>query len=147
MPTNNTNRTTKGVKDFTREELRQILERNAQVGSRKTAKEFNTTWQAVLAIQKKFKSQDAIPLISGVPQLSSTQANEFGLTKQIPERVAIEEPEANAPVVKDNIITSTQLDSSKTYSSLEIENAILREKIVALTEQVEKLRSAVAQIA
>ena len=54
----------KGTKDFTREQKLEIVKRSAQVGSRQTANEFGTSWQAVLAIQRKFEAQGGMLLTS-----------------------------------------------------------------------------------
>ena len=135
MPGNITNyrkRTKKGTKDFTREQKLKIVEYAAKVGINKAAEDYGTTWQAVVAMQKKLKTES----ILFHNKLDTNKAEDTNA-------------ESPTPAVEEKKLATKQSvnNSVKEYSPLEIENAILREKIIALTEQVEKLRSAVSHLA
>ena len=90
----------KKAKDFTEEEKTAIIKKLKKARPAKVAKEFNTTWQTVLAISRAAGERDS--------------------------------------VTKTNVKTSVPL---------KFENEILKNKIKTLTEQIEKLRAAIKELA
>ena len=135
------NRHKKGSKDFTREQKIEIVKRSAEVGIHKAASDYGTSWQAITAMQRKLRTEGIL----------------FHQPLNIDTGTQTEHKDAISAVNSVNITPGARAEAGsntqvkaigvKEYSPLEIENAILREKITALTAQVEKLRSAVSHLA
>lgn len=199
----------KKVKDFSAEERAAILERLKRIEPTRVAKEFDTTWQVVKAIEraekkstiskkaktsarKSTKSKAAAvreeqraaalerrsAILKRAEEIGVTEAaNEAGISKWTVfqwrkalkkagiavtplrrKRSAVSKRSAKTKVRR--VMSAAQADVSvvekkkksavKTAApemSLEYENMLLKEKVAALTEQVEKLRSAIAKLA
>ncbi|MBQ7196319.1 MAG: hypothetical protein IJS40_02805 [Synergistaceae bacterium] len=206
----------KKIKDFNEEEKAAILARAKKIEAPRVAKEFNTTWQVVVAVMKqaqkatkKNKTKTASPKSKAVAKKTTKKsakktadkgkrssrfseeeklailkraseigvpaaASEAGISKwtifqwkKVMKKAGIEIPkslrkkaapagkvraskqeaksDANAPKLK----AAAKGTGRKTdiESSLEFENAILRDKVATLTAQVERLRAAVAKLA
>ena len=220
MPDNDTGK--KKVKDFTDEEKIAISARADKIELSRVAKEFNTTWQVVGAIQKavhkeaaekkqakkqskkavkepvskkkapkteaassksrapKITPEEKAAILARATEIGATEAAlEAGISKwtifqwrktmkkagqsiaplarkktssnraktpakkatHAPEE-ALKMPEAPKTKVKASATAKTEFNSS-----LEFENALLKEQIAALTKQNEKLRAALNQLA
>ena len=197
----------KSNKDFTPEERKAILARAAKVDLARAAKEFNTSWQAIAALQKaeqraKLKAKQkpaakvkkaktaktaaATKVIKKSGEFSQKEkdailakarvhgfrevAAEYGTNwqtlaswnKQQKNMTASEDKakvknrsrakkavEGAAVSVAAASKPEVSVGKSKNMSAeeLEIENAILKEKLAILTQQVEKLRIAVGSLA
>ena len=146
--------TKKGTKDFTREQKAAILKRAEEVGINQTAEEFGSSWQAVAAMQREARASGELPpkpskanrpkrTPGRKPKLMTVVEN---IAETVPAKEAIinEQPVAEKATISPSYVKH---ESEKKHTPLEIENVILREKVVALTEQIEKLRLAVSQLA
>ena len=154
--------TKKGTKDFNNEQKLVIIKRAEEIGIHKTAEEYDSSWQAIAAIQREARAAGLLPpkqprrrskkvQAENQTQTSDTTINDTTIpvseskTKETDtpvvsneiETVVTEPKAASIPVKQEPIVK---------HASLEIENAILREKIAVLTQQLDKLRSAVSQL-
>ena len=118
-------------KDFTPEEKAFILSRVKEIGFNKAAREAGTTkstliyWNYVLKIKPE-KTQ---------------QSSETVITTTVPEH---HENNDNGKQLQEvNVYQITNLRKNTDQNALELENAILREKLQSLTKQLEKVRSAI----
>ena len=188
----------KTTKDFTPEERKAIVARAAKIDLSRAAKEFNTSWQAIAALQKaaqreklkakqkpakaKLKVNAAPKNIKRSNEFSQKEkdailakarihgfrevAAEFGTNWQTLASWNKQQRNMAAALASDKTKAKTQKASgavsattakkpsessskSKNMSAEElgIENAILKEKVAILTQQVEKLRNAVGNLA
>ena len=219
MPnTNEATTAVKRIKDFNDEEKAAILARAKRIEPARVAKEFNTTWQVVVAIQKqaqkpakktqakasksgkaakkvvktkkatksaaagtqkkttrgsRFTEQERLEILKRASEIGATNAAaEAGISKwtvfqwkktmkkagyDVPKsargRVATSsakkatKSEAPAPKAKEELAAKVSTKKANAYSSLEFENALLKEKVATLTAQVAKLREAIAKLA
>ncbi|MBR1486349.1 MAG: hypothetical protein IJ597_03740 [Synergistaceae bacterium] len=197
----------KKVKDFSDEEKAAILARAEKIEVARVAKEFNTTWQVVSAIQRKAKNTklknaksqkskaaNAKAPSSKTPHSSNVEkrlailkrASEIGVIAAAAEagvskwivfqwrkimkkqgydipRAARVRTNSKAAVATKAAKTSrtpkvankttapatsiTRVKATGSYSSLELENEMLKQKIADLTAQVSKLRAALSALA
>ena len=147
--------TKKGTKDFTKEQKAEIIKRAEEVGINKAAEEFGSSWQAVAAMQREARAAGILPSkspkskgkLGNKPQAQKLAKSAQGEAEQVSkepvasigETAVIDTDEAVKSILKNN--------NTRKYTPLEIENAILREKVESLSQQVEKLRLAVSQLA
>ena len=118
---------------FTPEEKRTILSRVKEIGVLQTAIEFGMNKKIIM---KWLNAMDSPKDSDFTPSTPETEANE----KSINENLTYEEVKPlEENIFEDNIATS----EPEPDITLEIENAILREKVKQLTEHVNKLRSIV----
>ena len=147
--------TKKGTKDFTAEEKALILKRATEVGINRAAEEFESSWQAIAAMQREAKANGTLPLAPSRPKGSIAKTEHKTQLIKAVEKIEEAVPVKEEHVTTQNTVTkkaeelkvSVSSDTEKKHSAMEIENAILREKVAVLTEQLEKLRSAVSQLA
>ena len=116
----------KRSKDFTAEDKLKVLQRAAEIGLSRAAREASISRWVLMQWEKKAIAQN--------PDL---QLNIKHSKRSKPSSVK-QAVEPKQPVVAVAV---------KTNDNLEVENAILKEKVAALTEQLEKLRAAVANLA
>ena len=145
--------TKKGTRDFNDEQKAAIIKRAEEIGIHKAAEEFESSWQAVAAIQREAIAAGILP---PRPSKRNRSIGKSGLKlASLPTETinpVVEDPAAPiievSPVVEEKpVAPAVEGTKIPKYSSLEIENAILREKVSVLTQQLEKLRSAVSQLA
>ena len=123
-------------KKFNSKEIALILARTEEVGARQAAKEFGTTGNAIGGWKRAAKLKAEKPTQSLKVKPSQTQQNEAVL-KNKRGRGKKEITATTASIAQTSNITN----------NLELENAMLREKNAQLMQQVEKLKSMVANIA
>ena len=123
-------------KKFNPKEIALILARTEEVGARQAAKEFGTTGNAIGGWKRAAKLKAAKPATVKKPATSKDATG----TEAIASTVA-----RARSGKKRKEITMTQTDNIT--NSLELENAMLREKNAQLMQQVEKLKAMVADIA
>lgn len=132
--------TKKRTKDFTENERAVILARAKEVGIIAAADEFGTSWQAVAAWQRAERKESGEP--APQKEVKAKARGRRGTKGQLKGRKAVKADKSNAVSV-----ATTKKPMNLKGTSLEFENALLREKINSLTEKVERLRAAVAQLA
>ena len=202
----------KKVKDFSAEERAAILARLKRIEPTRVAKEFNTTWQVVVAIERAEKrgtskkkttkakaaarkntkskasaaregrkaaaSERRAAILARAEEIGVTEAaNEAGISKwtvfqwrkalkkagvavaplrrrrsAVSKRAVKTKVKKVTPVVAADVPAvekkkKSGVKATASGMSLEYENMLLKEKVNALTEQVEKLRSAIAKLA
>ena len=182
----------KKVKDFTDEEKAAILARADRIEIARVAKEFNTTWQVVSAIQRSAKNaknkkgkatkitKSAKTASGRAPQSSDERrlailqrasevgvnaaAAEAGVSKwtvfqwrKLMKKAGYDVPRAAKVRTKTNAAAtasttkvaaiSRSKPAGSTYSNVEFENELLKQKVAALNEQVAKLRAALSALA
>ena len=161
----------KRIKDFTDEEKAAIIARLKRIEPTRVAKEFDTTPQTVAAINNavkgKKKATKKAPAIKMTKKRSAilARAEEVGVTQAAEEAgiskwtifqwrkqmkkagmpVTSLKKKSKKAVTKKEVVE--QNVSTKNTSSLELENAILKDKVASLTARVEKLRAAIAKLA
>ena len=143
----------KHIKDFTDEEKAAIVARLKKIEPARVAKEFDTTWQVVVAIAKAAnKTRTAAIKLKKRAEILA-RAEEIGVT-QAAEKARISRStifqwrkKAGMSLKRKSKKVVEKKEVKKTHSSLELENAILRDKVASLTAQVEKLRAAIAKLA
>ena len=121
--------------EFTQAEKDAILERARKEGFREVAVAVGTNWQTLAAWNKQQKENAAAPAQVKVKVQPKVRAAK---PVSAPKAPAVEAPKST------EILKKTKLAPSEV---LEVENAILKEKLAMLTEQVEKLRAAVGSLA
>ena len=190
----------KKVKDFTEEEKAAILARAEKIELPRVAKEFNTTWQVVSAIQRSAKNtknkkskaakvdkvkknaaadktarrsndERRLAILKRASEVGVVAAAaEAGVSKwtvfqwrklmkkagySVPRAAKVSKkavavastpkPEA-AEAVKTRTVTSA-VNAKTSYSNIEFENEMLKQKLASLNEQVAKLRAALSALA
>ncbi len=123
LPTGN-----KRSRDFTAEEKIKILQRAAEIGLSKAAREAGISRWVLMQWERKALAQNPDIQLN----IKHSKRGRVSKVNQVTET-------SNKPLGTEK--------TEKTNDNLEIENAILREKVAALTEQLEKLRAAVANLA
>lgn len=117
----------RNIKDFTREEKIEAIQRANEIGVREAAKERGISWQALSAWKKVYKVDAA------------------EVKKQSTETVIpIQEKSPTEPPQLQEHEEAALLDK---INSLKIENVLLKEKIEVVSNQLEKLRLAIGDLA
>ena len=153
----------KRIKDFTDEEKAAIIARLKRIEPTRVAKEFDTTPQTVAAInnavkgkKKATKKAPAIKMTKKRSAILARAEEEAGISKWTIFQWRKQMKKAGMPVTSlkkksKKAVTKKEVVeqnvSTKNTSSLELENAILKDKVASLTAQVEKLRAAIAKLA
>ena len=179
----------KKVKDFSDEEKAAIIARAERIEIARVAKEFNTTWQVVSAIQRSAKNAKAKAKIkknkivklpktaAGKAPRSSDErrlailkrASEVGVTvaaaeagvskwtvfqwRKLMKKAGYDVPRAAKVRSNTNSVASTpkvtepRIKTTGSYSGLELENEMLKQKVASLNAQVAKLRAALSALA
>ena len=133
--------TKKSTKDFTASERAMIIARAEEVGKFKAADEFGTSWQAIAAwMKKEGKNNGEAPVVKA--KKTKKSAGKKKIKKVTQKKVKAAQEVSAAPEVKKGA-------QEKKHKALppEFENFILKEKVASLTEQIEKLKAAIAELA
>ena len=131
-----TPKTIKRSEEFTKKEKEDILERARKFGFREVAAEVGTNWQTLAYWNKQQKLTGSVP-VDTKPASKSKAKTSVSSDKKT------EKPKA----VSTTATAASKSTKPANSEALEIENAILKEKLAILTQQVEKLRAAVGSLA
>ena len=135
-------------KKFTPEEVAAILARSDVVGAKQAAEEFGTTSYAIGGWRKAARMRENVKAASAPKPTQAKAAKETPAPAAKVDGRRKRHVEAAAPVAP--VAPAKPVESAKPAArstSLEVENALLKDKVESLTQQLEKLRSVVAQMA
>jgi hypothetical protein len=124
---------------YTEEQRAVMLRRAEEVGVRTAAEEFGVTWQ-VIAQMKRRAAEEANP----EKKKASEKKRAEKKARKASEKKAGEKAESVKKKEKQEAVMTTAPERPTT--ELEIENAFLREQVAELTEKVEKLKKALADL-
>ena len=131
-------KTIKRSEEFTKKEKEDILERARKFGFREVAAEVGTNWQTLAYWNKHQRLTGSVPTDTNVKPAAKPK---------VKAAAAAHAPKTEKPAAASTSATSTKPAKTANSEALEIENAILKEKLAILTQQVEKLRAAVGSLA
>ena len=145
-------------KKFTPEEVAAILARTDEVGAKQAAEEFGTTGYAIGGWRKAARMKAAIEASDTPAPRKERKPRKAAEKKPQPEpkparvkaakptTAEVKAPAAPKPATPAKPLATVEAPATR-HSALELENALLKEKLASLTDQVEKLRSAISQMA
>ena len=139
----------KGCKDFTAEERSTIIAKAKEVGFAKVAKEFGIRARLISYWIQQEKKKKSKPLRG---TRTRTKGSKLEAVEHIAENAPTEPIKATESIIANKPVKPTGRKAEKSEEKrtqtdgLNIENAILKERIALLNKEIEKLRTALTSL-
>ena len=139
-------------KKFTRKEIKAILAKADEVGEKQAAEQFGTTTSAIggwkkAAMSAKQKAAQATTQKASKSSASSASPASPAKPKTAKKSTVNNQKQKAVTATAPKAPKAKSAGSSESKLSLELENAMLKERNAQLVQQVEKLKAMVADIA